>query len=144
MIVLEFLWNVFQLLAIVFIFVVVFCVLPFAFNDHCNNKFGHRIATTWGFMLSAITTSSMFVGFQWYKVDRENGAVLFIIGVLLLSIMLSNNIKKTNVLYGFGSTFIMLSILGTITIIGGLMLLVVLTFSIILTLTAKPVFIRHF
>lgn len=88
--------------------------LLFAFDEHVEQKFGHRFFTKATFIATVVSCVMMIFGYDWHLSalqshgDPLNGWVLAGVGAVILIGIAINNVVKTNVVYGIGGSFIQL------------------------------------
>jgi len=88
--------------------------LLFAFDEHVEQKFGHRFFTKATFIAKVVSCVMMIFGYDWHLSalqshgDPLNGWVLAGVGAVILLGIAINNVVKTNFVYGIGGSLIQL------------------------------------
>ncbi|MDX3905613.1 MAG: hypothetical protein QHC78_07985 [Pigmentiphaga sp.] len=112
-------------------------VILIAFDEHVQEKFGHRFFTKATFI--AIVASCLMIagGYHWHLSalkshgDPLNGWVVLGIGAVILIGIAINNVVKTNLAYGIGGSFIQLPLFFAIGYFGMPLLIIWAVLSII-------------
>ncbi len=116
------------------------------FNEHCDDKFGHRFFTM-PILISLGVAGALFLwGNSWYQSaaadpagDTLNGIALMGVSVCIYLGVAIYNFLNTNIIYGIFGTAIQFSLLSVIAYFGVMVLVIYLVGSIMLSLGAERV-----
>lgn len=114
----------------------------FAFNEHCQEKFGHHFFTTPMLVVLGVLGGVMMIGHSWYESSLETYSSGYELFKIIINSETSNdlvmmalslfayigiaiyNFIKTNWIYGFFGTIIQFGLLSLIAYVGAVILII--------------------
>ncbi len=117
-------------------------VIIIGFNEHCQEKFGHRFFTTPMLVVLGVLGGVMMIGHSWYESSLEtyssgyelfkiiinnetsNGLVMMALSLFAYIGIAIYNFIKTNWIYGFFGTIIQFGLLSLIAYVGAVILII--------------------
>lgn len=116
------------------------------FNEHCDEKFGHRFFTMPTLIALGIAGALFLWGMSWYQSaaadpagDTLNGIALMIVSICIYLGIAIYNFMNTNIVYGIFGTAIQFSLLSIFAYFGVIILVVYFVGSILLSMGAERV-----
>lgn len=120
------------------------------FNEHCDDKFGHRFFTMPILIALGIAGGLFLWGYSWYQSasaapdgDVLNGIALMVISIVIYLAIAVYNFKNTNIVYGIFGTAIQFSLLSIIAYFGFIFFVIYIVCAFFLSITADRVVVMR-
>jgi hypothetical protein len=113
-------------------------------SHHCRRRFGHSIFTMRAFWLAAIAINFIWWGYYaWvtgplHHAQAYGGIVLAAAGIVAASILVYENVRETNAVYGIGGASLQLVLFFPVVLYGLPLLAIALLFLVFATYKGAP------
>lgn len=114
------------------------------FNRHCRRRFGHTFFTTRGFWIAAIAINLLWWGFYFWgtayihHTTMSDGIVLMLFGVAVVTWLLYENIRDTDLIHGIGGSTLQLVLFLPLALYSFPLLILGIVFILVASYKAGP------